>query len=105
MWTTAETSHHAEHDRCQRVDPERPGELEGAAVDPGEELGGARVAAQRHVDEDDHREQRRQHQARAGDELRAAVAQGAAEEAGEDGAEQRQEYDRDVQHRLSPSSC
>jgi hypothetical protein len=72
-------------------------ELEAAGIDPGEELGGPLVAADGHVEEDDDREQPREAQERAGNDLRGPVADPAAEKAGDDRPQEGQEDDGDVQ--------
>ena len=87
----------------QRVEAQRPLHLEIAGVDPGEEIGGDAVAVERHLDEQHDAEDRGDRHADAGDDLRAAVADPAAEEAGDERAQKRQEDGCD-RHRLSPSS-
>ncbi len=63
------------------------------------------MAGEGHVGEDHGAEHRRDHQREAGDELRAAIADPAAKEAGDDGRDQRQKDGGDVHPGpLSPSS-
>jgi hypothetical protein len=98
--------HHHQHDGGKLVDAQCPGDLEAARVEPGEELGDARLAGAGHVEEDDDREHRRDQQQGRGDQLRGLVADLPAEQAGDQRAEQRQEYDEDVHGPCpSPSSC
>jgi hypothetical protein len=97
--------HHQQHDRAQGVQLDRPGDLEGAGIDPGEQLGDPGLAVDRHLLEHHDREERRNAEQGAGHHLGAAVADRTAEQAGDDGADQRQNDDGGFQHiRLSPSS-
>ncbi len=97
--------HHHEHDRRQLIDPERPGDLEVAGVDPGEELGRAHVPGHGDVEQHDPGQHRREPQQRAGRPHGRGVADPASEEAGDDGADQRQKDDGDIHARSTPSSC
>jgi hypothetical protein len=94
-----------EHHRGQLIDAQGPGDIEIAGIDPGEKLGRAHVPGHGHVEQDDPREHGRQPQQRTGRPHRALVADPAAEQAGDDGADQRQKYDGDIHGRLTPSSC
>src|SRR5882724_12419921 len=93
--------HDDEHDSGQGIDADGPGGFERAGVEPGEQLGRARVAGVADVIEDVERQEHRQQQPAAGDELRQPVADLQAEQAGDQGARERQEDDGDVDHGLA----
>jgi hypothetical protein len=81
-------------DRRQRVDAQRPVDVERARIDPGEELHDeAASPAEADAHEDEDRERRGDQQRRTGHDLRRPVADHAAEQARDRGREQRQEDD------------
>ena len=93
--------HDEDHDTAQRVEAQRPGDIDTAGDDPARQRDDPRALAGENVAEQKDAEHRRQQEGAAGDELRAAVADHAAEEAGDDGGEKRQEDDGDG-HRSQP---
>ncbi len=107
--------HHQQHDRGQGIHPERPGNLQRAGVDPGEQIDGARVAAERDVDKHEHRQHRRDQQRAARDPLGGLVDAGLSlrtvrrherQSAGDDRGQKRQKDNQNRHFRpLSPSSC
>ena len=95
-----------QHHHGQGVEAQRPGRHERAALDPGEQFDGIGVAVEGDVDEQRRRGQRRGHDAGDGHQLRAPIADHAAEEAGDDGTQKRREDCEDFHGgRPSPSSC
>ena len=53
--------HDDHHDRGQLIDPQRPGNLQAAGIDPGEQFRHPGVTVERHVLEQDDRADGRQH--------------------------------------------
>jgi len=95
--------HDEDHDAAQRIEPDRPADIDAAGHDPARQRDDARPVGGEDVAKHQYAERHRQEQRAASHQLGAAVADRAAEEAGDDGAEQRQEHDGD-RHRLNPSS-
>ncbi len=95
---------HHHHDGAQRVEAQRPADLQLADIDPGEEVDGAAVSEHGDVVERrDAAQPGKAHRA-AGHELRAAIAERASEQSGNKRREERQEDGGDTHLDLSPSS-
>jgi hypothetical protein len=88
--------------RAQRVETQRPVHLQAPGVDPGEERRRDVVTAQRHLEKEHDAEDGGDADTPAGDDLRSAIGEPAAEEAGDERAQKRQEDGSD-RHRISPS--
>jgi len=95
---------HDQHDRRQGIEAERPGDVGAARGNEGEQLHRLRMRVQHHIIEDHHRQQGRKADAGAGDNLRGPVADLAAEKAGNDGAQEREEDYGSVHVPPTPSS-
>ena len=93
-----------DHHAAQGVEADRPGDVDPAGDDPAEQRNDLRLGRRKDVAEHDDAEHRRQQERAAGDELRAAVADRAAEKAGDDRGDERQKDDGE-RHGFSPSSC
>ena len=96
--------HDEDHDAAQRVEPQRPGDIDTAGDDPARQRDDPRAVAGEDVAEQKNAEHRRQQKGAAGDQLRAPIADHPAKEAGDDRGEKRQENDGDGQG-ISLSSC
>jgi hypothetical protein len=90
-----------DHDRAQRVEPQRPRHVHAAGNDPLHERNDLNFIAREDVTEKEPAEHGRQQKRTAGDELRAPVADRPAEEAGNQRAEQRQKDNGDGQRLAS----
>ncbi len=89
--------HHEHHDAGQRIDPKGPVHLEGADMDPGQDIDLVALGAD-DAEQDDPGADRGQHHAGAGHQLRGPIADEAAEEACDDRAEKRKENDAGCGH-------
>ena len=102
--------HDDEHDRRQRIDAQHPRSFQVAGRDPAHhrhlDRSLRRVVREPGFDEYEPRQRRGRHHETSGDHFRWPVADHAAEQAGDERAQKRQEDDCGVDHRrLSPSSC
>ena len=77
----------------KRVEPDRPSDIDPARDDPLEKRDDLRSGRREDVAKQQNAERGGWQQGAAGDELRAAVADRAAEKAGDDRGDQRQEDD------------
>ncbi len=90
--------HDDEHHRRQRVDLERPADVEFARRDPALDGDVRRLVAEADAIEDDPRQHAGDEQQAGGDQLRGTRPEQAAEQAGDEPAERRQEDDGRVDH-------
>ncbi len=93
--------HDEDHHAGQRVEPQRPVDIDTAGADPGGERNYLRLVDGQDADEQQNAEHHRHQHRAAGDELRSAEADRPAKETGDRGGEQRQENDGDS-HRDQP---
>jgi hypothetical protein len=94
---------HHQHHCGQRIDTERPCDLEIARPDPVEHRRDRRLAAAQIVDEDRPAERARCEQRAGGQHLGDGVAEHAVAQPGDHGREERQEDDEEDQE-ITPSS-
>ena len=87
-------SHDDQHHSRERIDLQRPEKLEVARRHPFEQNYRSRIGPQSHDKEQVPGDQRREHQERASDNHRRFVADHPPEKAGDERAQQRQQYDR-----------
>ena len=93
-------AHREHHHGGEHVDADRPIHLQRAGMDPTEQLDLVGLAAQR-AGQHGPGAQRRKDQAAAGHQLRAAIADRAPDQAGDDRAEQREEDHAGGEHALA----
>ncbi len=88
MHERGDGGHQDQHHRGERVDADRPGDVEVARGHPGEQLDRAFLPAERRLEEDDPGEEGGDEQQAGGDELGGARADQPAEQAGDEEADE-----------------
>jgi hypothetical protein len=93
--------HDENHDSGQRVEPQRPVDIDPAGTDPGGKRYDLGLFRGQDAGEQQNAERHRQQHRAAGDELRSAEADHPPEKPGDHGGQQRQENDGES-HRNQP---